>query len=202
MRVLAVPQRLCEFERKMDRCGQRCVIDVSVGVGVGVGRRRLVEPRDDRGVVRRSVGEGGAGKTAPGGVGEHTTGVEFVEHGLVVDRVDDDADVCMVLGSGTHHCRPADVDQADAGIGRERVQVDHHEVDRLDAVMGHVGDVLGVGGVGEDPAVDLGVQRDDPVAEDRRQSGELRDIRDGDACVGDGPGRAAARHERPPQLVE
>ena len=45
------------------------------------------------------------------------------EDGFVVGRVDDDADVGVVLGRCPHHRRPADVDQLDARIGRERVQV-------------------------------------------------------------------------------
>ena len=55
-------------------------------------------------------------------------------------------------------------------LGAERVEVRHHEVDRLDAVLGHVLLVVGVAAVGEDPAVHLRVQRDHPVAEDRRRS--------------------------------
>ena len=74
-------------------------------------------------------------------------------------------------------------------LGAERVEVRHHEVDRVDAVLGHVGLVVGVAAVGEDPAVHLRVQRDDPVAEDGREAGELGDVGDGEAGVAQAPGR-------------
>jgi hypothetical protein len=40
---------------------------------------------------------------------------QLVEHRFVVGRVDDDADVGVVLGCGAHHGRTTDVDQLDAG---------------------------------------------------------------------------------------
>ena len=75
----------------------------------------------------------------------------------------------VVLGRRPHHRRAADVDQLDARVAGERVQVDDDEGDRLDAVLVEVAPVLGVVEVGEDPAVDLRVQRHDAVAEDRRE---------------------------------
>ena len=88
------------------------------------------------------------------------------------------------------------------GIRRERVQVDDDERDRLDAVRRQVGAVGRVVEVGEDAAVHRRVQRDDAVAEDRRHAGEVGDVGDGDAGAGDGARRAAARHERPPEVGE
>ena len=148
------------------------------------------------------MGERGSGETATGGLAERAVGPDLVEHPLVVGRVDDDADVRMVLRCGAHHRRSTDVDQFDARIRRERVEVDDHEIDRLDAVMLHVGDVLGVGRVGEDPAVDLRMQGDHTMAENRGEPGQLRDVGDGDTGVADGSGGTAARHQVPPQLVQ
>ena len=95
---------------------------------------------------------------------------------LVVGGIDDDADVGVVLRRGADHRRTADVDQLDAGVARERIEVDDDEIDRLDAVLGHVGLVLGHRRVGEHAAVDLRMQRHHTVAEDRRHPGELGDV--------------------------
>jgi hypothetical protein len=63
-------------------------------------------------------------------------------------------------------------------------------------VVLHVGDVLGVGGVGEDAAVDLRVQRDHTVAEDRREAGEFGDVGDGT------PASAIARAVPPLETID
>ncbi len=88
------------------------------------------------------------------------------------------------------------------GLRLERVEVDHHEIDGLDAVLRHVGDVLGIGRVGQDSAVDLRVQGDHPVFEDGRQTGQLGDIGDRHTRVGDRSRGTAARHEAPSELVK
>ncbi len=59
----------------------------------------------------------------------------------------------------------------------------------------HVGDVLGIGRVGEDAAVDLRVQRHDPMTENRRESGEFSDVGDGHTRIRDGSGGSTTRHE-------
>ena len=65
------------------------------------------------------------------------------EHARIVRRVDRPRDVLPVLGRGAQHRRAADVDVLDRlverAVGarhglRERIQVDHQHVDRLDAV--------------------------------------------------------------------
>ena len=117
-------------------------------------------------------------------------------------RVDDDADVGVVLGRRPHHRRPADVDQVDARVAGERVEVDDDQRDRRDVVVLEVAAVVGVVRVGEDPAVHLRVQRHDAVAEDGRQPGDLGDVGHRDAGLGDHPRRTAAGQERPAELVE
>ena len=184
VRVLAVPQRLRPLEREVQRARQR------------VGRRiGGVEPRDDRGVVRGGVGERVAGEPPPRRVRQPAVLADLGDDGLVVGRVDDDADVGVVLGRRPHHRRPADVDQLDARVGRERVQVDDDQRDRLDAVLGEVGAVRLVVEVGEDAAVHLRVERHDAMAEDRREPGEIGDVGDRHAGRGDRRRGAAARHE-------
>jgi hypothetical protein len=74
----------------------------------------------------------------------------------VVGRVDHHADVGVVLRRGAHHRRAADVDQLDARVAAERVEVDHDQVDRLDAVVGHVGLVLRLVGSASRPPCTFG----------------------------------------------
>jgi hypothetical protein len=103
--------------------------------------------------------------------------------------------VSVVLGRGPDHRRPTDVEHVHrAGgpavfercrVGPEGIGVDHHEVERLDAVRLHVGTVIGVGGIGQDPAVDAGVQRHHPVTEDGREPGQLGGVGDGKAGGGE-----------------
>ncbi len=63
----------------------------------------------------------------------------------------------------------------------------------------HVGLVVGVAAVGEDPAVDLGVQGDHPVPEDGGEPGEVGDVGDGEVGLAQGGGRAPAGDEVPAQ---
>ena len=201
VRVLAVAerQRLAPVG-EVDRGGQ-----LGAPVAAGVGRiARVVEPGGHRGVVRRGQREGGAGQPAPRGVADPALCPQLLEHDRVVGGVGEHGHRGMVLGGRPDHGRPADVDDvlgARAAVGEvgdvdaERVDVDHHEVERLDALGGHVGLVGGVGGIGEDAAVHLGVQRHDPVPEDRvepRQLGQVGHVQPGVAQRGGG---AARRHQ-------
>ena len=73
-------------------------------------------------------------------------------------------------------------------VASERIEIADDEVDRGDAVGGHVGLVLGIGRVGEDSAMDLRMKRDDPMPEDRRDAGPFDDVGHRYAGVGDGLG--------------
>src|ERR1017187_1664427 len=79
----------------------------------------------------------------------------------------------MVLGGRADHRWSADVDEFDGGIGRERVEIAHHEVNEPDVVVFQVGHVLGLGPVGQNASVDLGVQRLHPSAQ---HLGKARDV--------------------------
>ena len=129
-------------------------------------------------------------------------GRDLVEDDAVVDRVHDHTDVGVVLRRSTHHRRAADVDELDARVRGERVQVDDDEVDGVDAVFGHVGLVGRVRRIGEQPAVHLRVQRDDAVIEDGRQPGEVGEIGDRHAGLGDGFGGPAAADDPPPGCMQ
>jgi hypothetical protein len=161
-----------------------------------------VEPVRDLGVVGRDRHERVARQPATGGGRHRPLGGDLGEHRFVVDRVHDDSDVRVVLRCCAHHRRAADVDQLDARAARERIQVHHHEVDRLDAVLGQVGDVLGLGRVGEQSAVHLRVQRHHAVIEDRRHTREVGDVDRRHPGGDHGLGGTATAHDRPAELVE
>ena len=139
--------------------------------------------------------------------GDGAVGLHLGQDRCVVGGVDHHGHVGVVLGPGPDHGRPTDVDQVDrsrrpavgevGGVGAERVQVADQQVDALDAVGLHVGPVPGVVAIGQQPAVDLGVQRHDPVAEDGRGAGELGHVGDRDPGLGDGRCRPPAGDQVP-----
>ena len=184
MRILAVPQRLRPLEREVQRARQR--------VGRWIGG---VEPRDDRGVVRGGVRERVAGEPPARRISQSTVLADLGDDGFVVGRVDDDADVGVVLGGCPDQRRPADVDQFDPRVGRERVQVHDDQRDRLDAVLGEIGAVRFVVEIGEDAAMHLRVERHDAMTEDRREPCEIGDIGDRHAGRPDRRRGSAARDE-------
>ena len=108
----------------------------------------------------------------------------------------------MVLGRGAGHRRAADVDGLDAGDSRERVEVRHHEVERLDAVLLEVGVVRLLAAVGEDAAVDVRVQRDHAVVEHLGKPVMSASEVTGMPASCDRPGGAARRHELHAAAVE
>ncbi len=138
VRILAVAQDLGPFQRSVQSTRQR--------FGVGLGG---VEPRDDRGVVGSGVGERITRQAAAGRQRDLAVFADLGQHGRVVGRVDQDRHMGVVLGRCPHHRRPADVDQLDPRLAGERIQIADHQRDRLDPVLGHVGLMLGLGGVGQ-----------------------------------------------------
>ena len=128
-------------------------------------------------------------------------------HGLedvTVGRgVGDDGDGGVVLRRGAHHRRAADVDLLDAlvdaragrdGLG-ERVQVDDDEVERCDAELTQLRQVVVLARVGEDARVHLGVQRLDATLEALGETGQLLDGRHRDAETGDELARTTGRDD-------
>ena len=122
-----------------------------------------------------------------------------VEHVAVAGRVDHDGHRRVVLRRGPHHRRAADVDLLDALVGRgtrghrlgERVEVDHHEVERRDAELVELRHVLRLAPVGQDAGVHGRVQRLHPAVEALGEAGHLLDRGHRDAGVGD-PARGRA----------
>ena len=109
----------------------------------------------------------------------------------------------MVLGGRADHRRPADIDILDTGLeirtggdGRlERVEIDHDEVDRGDAVLVHRGNMGRIRAAGEDAAMNQRMQRLDPAIHDLRKACMDADFRHGNACVHQRFGGAAGRQD-------
>lgn len=98
------------------------------------------------GCQRGSIGEGEA------------AGLHRGQHVVVVTGVDDHGHRRVVLGRRAHHGRAADVDLLDAFVGGgatghglgERVEVHHHQFERLDPEFGQLVGVLLLAQVGQD----------------------------------------------------
>ena len=148
-------------------------------------RLRVGEPVRDRDVVARRVRERLRGQLAARVEAEIARRLaQLVEHEAVALGVDEHGDRGEVLGGRAHHRRPADVDRLDdIALARlaprrhvpERVEVDDHEIDRLDAVLGQGGLVAGIVAAGEQRAVHARVQRLHAAAE---HLGDARQILD------------------------
>jgi len=67
----------------------------------------------------------------------------------------------------------------------ERVEVGDDQVERFDAEVGQLLQVVGVAGVGQDPGVNRGVQGLDPAVHALGKAGEVLNPGHGHAGVGD-----------------
>ncbi len=162
------------------------------------------EPLRDRGVVGAGARIGGGGEALlereahRAAVGRH-----FVHQRRIVRRVGDDGDEIVVLRGRADEGRPADVDVLDALLearalrhGRfERVEIDHHEVDRLDAVLLHRLEVPGRVAPREDAAVDLRLQRLHAPIHHLGKAGVVRNLDHRHARIAERFGRAAGRED-------
>ena len=174
MRVLAIAQRLDQPAAKGAEIRR---------VGLELQRK----PVRDRGVIGGGAGIGLGGEAAAQRQrGRALVGGEFVEHGLIILRLDHHGDVVMVLRRGADHRGAADVDILDALLeagalidgGLERIEIDHQEVDRRDAVRLHRLRVLGIVADRQQSAMHLRMQGLDPAVHHFRKTGQLRNIRD------------------------
>ena len=109
------------------------------------------------------------------------------------------ADVGVVLGRGPHHGRPADVDQLDATGRPERVEVARPRGRWPMPWASRSARCSGFDAVGQDPAVDAGVQGLDPAAEHLGRAGDRLHLGDGDPGLGQRrwPCRPRARASTP-----
>ena len=105
----------------------------------------------------------------------------------------------MVLRRGADHRGAADVDILDAVLeagafidGRlERIEIDHQQIDRRDAVRLHRLRMFGVVADREQAAMHLRMQRLDPAVHHFRKAGQLGDVPDLQPRGGDRFGGAA-----------
>ena len=202
VRVLAVTQVLHLREMQRAVGGElhvALVLELGAhprGDGAVVSRRGLEH-------VERQLGA----RVAQGGA---VVGAHLGQDGVVARRARDHGHALEVLGRGAQHGRAADVDVLDAGaeIGAafhrllEGVEVHHHHVDHLDAVLGRLGHVGLVVALGQQTAVHARVQRLHATV---HHLGELRHVVDGrdrHAGVLERAGGAARRDDFRPELVD
>ena len=90
----------------------------------------------------------------------------------------------VILRRTPNHRWPTNVNQFNRRFCRERIEVCNDKIDRFDAVLLHIGAMFGVSRVGKNAAVNFRMQRDNSMAEDRRESSEISNISDGDSGFG------------------
>jgi hypothetical protein len=119
--------------------------------------------------------------------------------------------VLPVLGGAAHHGGATDVDVLDgvfqraAGLGHgglKRVQVDHQQVDGVDAVVFERRHVLGQVAAGQQAAMHLGVQGFDAAIEHFGETGDLGHFGHGQAFIGQQLGGAAGGQQLDAQGVQ
>ena len=137
--------------------------------------------------------------------------LQLGQHGVVLVGSGDHAHVFPVLRGAAHHGRAADVDVLD-GVGQRAtgfghggfkgIQVDHQQVDGVDAVFlqgRHVGRQLAAG---QQAAVHLGVQRLHAAIQHFRKLGDLGHLGHGQAFLGQQLRSAAGGQQLDAQRVQ
>ena len=181
MGVFAVAQALLQGQLQAQGfpCSKGGLLDWGAfGIGqLGAGGH----PGADGAVVAGGVAEGFQGQLAAQ-VRIDPAGGQGGQEGVVLAWAGEHRHIGVVFRRGTHHGWAADVDVFDrrgpahSGIGHrftEGIEVDHHHIDRIDCLGGQVGLVGGVVALGQDAAMDAGVQGLDPAAEDFGSAGVL-----------------------------
>src|SRR5215211_7171842 len=168
----------------------------------------LTEPARDRRVVLGSPPERRERKTASGLLGNLSPTFEGRQYFFVEFRRGDDDHSPEVLGGGPQHRGSSDVYLFDslllggaAGDALfEWIKVDADQVYRAYILLDELLYVVGVSEVGEDAAVDLGVQRLDPSAEYLGRARHLGDGDDPDSGLCEPPRRPPGRDALEPDL--
>jgi hypothetical protein len=155
--------------------------------------RDLVEVRGDLGEVGGDGAERLGRKPVPGVRGHLAERAHLLEQRRVVAGRRHGDDPGGVPGGGAQERSAGDVDQLDrlvdadvrpADLGRERLHVDDDEVDRADAVLRELEQLLIAVAARQDPRVDRRVERPDLAADERRDLGQVGDRRRLDAIRG------------------
>ncbi|MNN22236.1 hypothetical protein D3C81_1355870 [compost metagenome] len=164
-------------------------------VGRGHGRQVVA---DRRVVLRHAVERGDGQRKALRGGELAVVAVEFGQQRVVLVRAGGHGHAGEILGGAAQHCRAADIDvlnrigQRAVGLGGdrlERIQVQHQQVDRRDAVLRHHR-IIGTGAA-QQAAMDHRVQGLDPAIHHFRETGDVGDILHRQAGVADGLGGTA-----------
>ena len=163
------------------------------------------EPRGDGGVIGGSHGIRLGRAAGAEGLGGAALG-QGRQESVVLRGIGQHHHVIMVLGRRPDQRRAADVDVLDAIVrggagcdrGLEWIQVHADQIDRQDAVLGHLRQVIRIIPPAQNAAMDLRHQRLDPAAQYLRKAGMVRDLRHRDPGVPQHLGRAPGRDQRRP----
>ena len=191
MRVLAIPQQMGAIPRT-----RVCLREHGILIGNVVIRRRLVggdafrlrplfgRPLVDGRVIGGCVGESLGGEPATLLKAEPATVFDALGHQRIVSGIGNDGDCGAVLRRCANHGRATDIDFLDGvrlirtgtdGI-RERIQVDHHQVERLDAQRLQLLDMRGVGHIGKDARMNVRIKGLDTAVKAFREAGDFTDL--------------------------
>ena len=176
-------------DRQVKRCRLVGILPVAKRIGAPQRHRQRVrkrlaligegEPRRNR----RVIGGGG-------GIGLGREPLAVVERRRaaidqrIIGRIGDDRDIGVVLGRRSHHRRAADIDILDDLVARsalrdglgERIEIDHHQIDRADLMLLHRCGVRGIVAHREQAAVNLGVQRLDAAVHHLGKPRQVRNV--------------------------
>ena len=146
-------------------------------------------PLVDGSVIGGGVGERLAGQPTTFFEREALSVFDARSYQCVIVRIGDDGHSGAVLGRTANHGRTTDVDLLDGGslirartnrIG-EWIQVDDHQIERLDAELFQLCRVVLIGHVSENARVDMRVEGFDATVKALRKAGYFRDFRHLDA---------------------
>jgi len=192
MRVLAIAQRRDAFvaQGQHARCFAACVDLAEV-----IGDQRVIG-----GGMRKYL----AGQTQPCRLAGVALRLDFRKNRPVIARISQHSHRTVIFRCGAQHRRAADIDVLDAGLmadtflldgAAERIEVDDHQVDRVNRQLVQLAHMVRVGAHREQPAVDLGVQGLDPAVQAFGESGHVRNtghLKPGLFQLGGG---SASRHQ-------
>ena len=149
----------------------------------------LCSPLVNGGIVGGSMGERLAGQPTTFFEREALSVFDARSYQCVIVRIGDDGHSGAVLGRTANHGWTTDVDLLDGGslirartnrIG-EWIQVDDHQIERLDAELFQLCRVVLIGHVSENARVDMRVEGFDATVKALRKAGYFRDFRHLDA---------------------
>ncbi len=166
---------------------------------------RAGEITQNRGVVRRGVGENFSCKRSPFFLA-NLADLQILDHTRIIARVHDHNHRRVILCGRAEHRGAADVDVLDRlrkcglrlGNGfAKRIEVYGDEIDRCDAVLLERREVVLIVTSRQQSAVHLRMQRLHPAVHHFRESRDVLDANDRDPLASEGLGGAAGRDDLP-----